>query len=90
MATTSNIGQFVPLDLLALNERGRIVDVEGEDAVVHRLEELGVRVGTIVQMLQLGSPCILGINDQRLSFRPESTTTVLIEVLPTGASNLQT
>jgi len=75
------VTQVVPLEMLQSGERGLIRDLDGRDEFVHRLEEMGLRQGTIVEMLRPGTPCILGVNHHRLSFRPEDSTTILVEVV---------
>lgn len=72
---------FVPLDCLRAGEAGRIADVAGCDEVVTRLAEIGLREGATVRMVKTGSPCILALNEQRLSFRPEECTHVFVEIL---------
>lgn len=72
--------QVVPLDMLRSGEHGCICDMDGRDEFVHRLEEMGLREGVTIEMLRPGTPCILGVNHHRLTFRPEETTTILVEV----------
>ncbi|MBW3540964.1 MAG: ferrous iron transport protein A [Planctomycetes bacterium] len=74
--------RIVPLEDLYAGEGGRIVEIDGAEAAVQRLAEMGLRAGVAVRVLKTGSPAILGLDDQRLSFRPEAGTTVLVEVLP--------
>ena len=76
---------IVPLDCLQAGESGRIADIEGCADTVTRLAEIGLRNGTLVRMVQPGSPCILALDHQRLSFRPEECTHVFVEVVPAGA-----
>ena len=73
-------GQIVPLDLLAVEECGRVASVDGEAQSVHRLAEMGLCIGAAVRMVQPGSPCILAVNGHRLSFRPETSICVLVEL----------
>ena len=74
--------QLLPLEFLRHNEQGRVVEIEGRPEDVHRLEEIGLGTGNIVRMIKAGLPCIVGVNGQRFSFRPEMTTSVYIELLP--------
>ena len=74
----------VPLDCLHAGETGRIADVEGCVETVTRLAEIGLRNGALIRMVQPGSPCILALDNQRLSFRPEECTHVFVEVVPSG------
>lgn len=72
----------VPLDTLRVGESGRIADVDGCAETVTRLAEIGLRNGATVRMVQSGRPCILALDDQRLSFRPEECTHVYVELIP--------
>ena len=54
-------------------------EVLGAPHAVHRLEELGLGVGTVVRVLKQGPPSLLALGGQRLCFRPEAGTTVLVE-----------
>lgn len=74
------VTQVIPLDMLQSGERGCICDLDGRDEFIHRLEEMGLRAGVTVEMLRPGTPCILGLNHHRLSFRPEESATILVEV----------
>ena len=76
---------IVPLDCLQAGETGRIADVEGCAETVTRLAEIGLRNGALVRMVRTGSPCILALDNQRLSFRPEECTHVFVEVVPAVA-----
>ncbi|MEO1994161.1 MAG: FeoA domain-containing protein [Planctomycetaceae bacterium] len=74
----------VPLEFLGPHERARVVEMDGESSAVHRLQELGLRVGTIVEMVKSGRPSILRIGEHRLSFRPADQMSVMVEVLTAG------
>ncbi len=76
---------IVPLDCLQAGETARIADIEGCVDIVTRLAEIGLRNGAVVRMVQPGRPCILALDNQRLSFRPEDCTHVFVEVVPAGA-----
>jgi ferrous iron transport protein A len=72
--------EVVPLHLLAAGETGCVLDVAGGHPFVFRLQELGLRVGANVRMVQPGQPCIVALNEQRLSLRAEDEAMVLVEV----------
>jgi ferrous iron transport protein A len=74
------MGQIVPLESLRPGERGRILEIDGLEHLVHRLAEMGLREGAVVTMLQTGSPCILDLNQHRLSFRVDDSASVLVEI----------
>ena len=73
--------QILPMQLLNPGETGCIRDVEGETQLVRRLDEMGLRAGVKVRMVQPGRPCIVAFDHQRLSFRGEDEAVVLVEVL---------
>ncbi|MEX0716120.1 MAG: FeoA family protein [Planctomycetaceae bacterium] len=72
--------QVVPLEMLRAGERGRIHDVHGRLELVGRLEEMGFRAGAAIRMVRPGSPCIIALEDHRLSFRGEQAAFVLVEL----------
>jgi len=41
---------------------------------------MGLRTGATVRMLRPGSPCILDLDHQRLSFRADQVASVFVEV----------
>jgi ferrous iron transport protein A len=68
----------LPLDLLQANEEASVVDLIGDDAQIHRLAEMGLRVGAVVRMVRPGSPCLLALNGKRLSVRLSGEIDVLV------------
>jgi Fe2+ transport system protein FeoA len=70
----------IPLEFLASGETGRVCSLDGDHAHVIRLEEMGLRAGVEVRMLRTGPPCLLAIDNQRITFRGEDAVTVLVEV----------
>lgn len=73
---------IIPLESLQPDELGRICDIDGDPALVHRLEEMGVRAGAQVRMLRSGEPCIVYVNHHRLSLRVGGQISILVEVAP--------
>lgn len=71
---------LLPLALLHPGETGCIHDVDGNPHLVRRLDEMGLRSGVSVRMVQPGEPCIVAVDHQRLSFRGEEDAVVLVEV----------
>lgn len=72
--------EIVPLSLMTPGQTGQICDVSGEETLIRRLDELGLRPGTEVRLVQAGQPCIVAIHDQRYSFRTDGNAVVLVEV----------
>jgi Fe2+ transport system protein FeoA len=58
----------------------------GRPEQVHRLEEIGLRAGTHIEVLQSGSPCIIRLASQRLCFRENELMGVLVRPLPLQAA----
>ena len=72
--------QIIPLELLRTGEEGRIFQIDGDLKLVVRLEEMGLRRGVDIRMVQHGRPCIIAFENHRLSFRSDETSVVLVEV----------
>ena len=72
--------ELLPLPLLRPGQRARIDQLMGRADDVHRLQELGLRVGTAVEMVQPGSPCIVSLAGTRLCFRGCEATSVLVRL----------
>lgn len=72
---------LVPLSLLAAGQSGMVRQVVGDAQQVHRLEEMGLRDGKQVEVLQSGSPCIIRLDGSKLCFRTDEVTSILVEPL---------
>ena len=71
---------LIPLCSLRAGERGCVGGVVGACDVVHRLREMGLYDGAQIQMIRPGSPCIIGLQGQRLGFRMDECAKVMIRV----------
>jgi ferrous iron transport protein A len=71
---------LLPLQLLASGQRARIDQVLGCPDHVHRLQELGMRIGTPVEMVQTGTTCIVKLDGNRLAFRDNEALSVLVRL----------
>ena len=72
------------LDSLRAGERGRILDVSGEDAIAVRLMEMGLIEGEEIELLgfaPLGDPLEIEVRGYRLSLRKSEARRVQIEPL---------
>lgn len=74
------VGEMIPLSLLRAGEAGSVGDVVGNIELVHRLREMGLYNGAQVKMIRPGSPCIIGLDGQRLGFRGDDLARVLVRV----------
>jgi Fe2+ transport system protein FeoA len=69
---------LLPLEMIGPGEWADVADVAGEPTWIGRMAELGVRIGSRLQILQPGSPCLLRVGDARLSLRGEWRTRILV------------
>jgi Fe2+ transport system protein FeoA len=72
------MNELIPLNLLESGCTALIGQVLGRPEQVHRLEELGLRGGAAVEMLQPGSPCIIRLAGHKLCFRADELLSVLV------------
>ena len=73
-----------PLQMLPAGQRARIDQLLGRPEEVHRLEELGIRVGQRVEVVQTGSTCIVQLDGARLAFRDHDGFRVLVRLGDSG------
>ncbi len=70
--------ELIPLRCLKSGQTGEVGQVLGDPQQVHRLQELGLRQGIMVEVLQAGSPCIIRTAGSKLCFRSSEALNVLI------------
>jgi Fe2+ transport system protein FeoA len=70
--------QLIPLNFLSAGQSAQIGEILGQPEQVHRLNELGLRGGSTIEMVQPGSPCIIRLGGQKLCFRADELTSVLV------------
>ena len=70
----------LPLDLLKSNEEASIIELSGDAPLIHRLAEMGLRVGAMIRMVKPGAPCLLALDGKRLSLRLSAGLQVLVSV----------
>lgn len=70
---------IIPLELLAAGERARIAEIDGDNAFVNRLNEMGLDEDVEIKMVQPGSPCIIALDNHRLSFRGEEAGMIFVD-----------
>lgn len=74
------MSRILPMQFLSPGETGCVTEIDGEKNLVRRLDEMGLRTGVEVRMVQPGLPCIVALDQQRLSFRGEDDAVVMVEV----------
>ncbi len=70
--------ELIPLRSLPDGQTGEVGEVFGDPLQVHRLQELGLRSGSTVEMIQSGSPCIIRMSGNKLCFRHNAGLNVLV------------
>ena len=76
---------MVSLDQLRPGQRGRVVRVAGDDAVVQRLGEMGLLDGEEIEVIAiapLGDPLEVRLSDFRLSLRRGEAARIWLSLLP--------
>ncbi len=77
--------ELIPLALLRAGQTARVGQVFGPVDLVHRLREMGLRDGAEVEMVRPGSPCLIRVGGQKLGFRGDEVTRVLVSTRHGGA-----
>ncbi|MBC7354362.1 MAG: ferrous iron transport protein A [Thermogutta sp.] len=67
---------------LQAGQAARITALDGPPEVVHRLQELGLRPGTVVRVFRPGNPCIVWLGGSKLGVRMDDDVRILVEALP--------
>jgi ferrous iron transport protein A len=73
------------LDRLRLGQRGWVKAVQGDDALVQRLLEMGLLEGEEVEVIgfaPLGDPMEIRLRDYRLSLRRSEAAGIAVELTP--------
>ena len=71
---------LIPLQLLAAGQAAHVDQLVGAPGDVQRLQEMGLRQGARIEMLQPGSPCIVRLEGSKLCLRDANLFQVLVQV----------
>jgi Fe2+ transport system protein FeoA len=74
------VHELIPLNLAPAGASVRVAQLLGAPEETRRLEELGLRQGTVLEVIQSGSPCIVRLSEHKLCFRQGETFHVLVTV----------
>ena len=69
---------LIPLHSLAPGQSAVIRELLGKPDDVRRLEEMGLRAGESVEMIDSGAPCIVRLAGAKLCFRGSELFQVLV------------
>ena len=75
---------FVPLNQLDSGQPAEICAVKGEPGRVHRLQEFGLRRGTLIQMFRPGNPCIIRMAGSKVCIRVDNSLQVMVKPVSAG------
>jgi ferrous iron transport protein A len=85
LAHQPSTGQVIPLGSLEAGASGVVARIEGQPNLVLRLQEMGVRPGCHVRMIQPGAACVVAVGNHRFGFRGADVAHVLVEVSGSAA-----
>ena len=71
---------LMPMTMLQSGQVAEIGDLFGLPEMVQRLEELGIRRGVPVEMVQPGNPCIVRVAGSKFCFREGEIARVFVRV----------
>ena len=72
------MNDLIPLELLSAGQSGRIDALVGAPGEVQRLQEMGLRQGAWIEMVQPGSPCIVKLSGSKLCLRDANLFQVMV------------
>ena len=70
--------EMIPLEFLPAGHSAAVGQLIGGQNDIHRLEELGLRGGAQIEMVQPGSPCIIRLDGQKFCFRADDALQVSV------------
>jgi len=56
--------------------------IQGDPDQIHRLEEIGLRGGSRIEMFRPGNPCIIRLAGNKICLRADDLLHVLVEPIP--------
>ena len=74
------MSEIIPLSLLRSGRRAAIDTIDGLPDDVQRMEELGLRKGSEIEVLQQGCPCIVRCHGARYCLRGNDCHCVWVRV----------
>jgi Fe2+ transport system protein FeoA len=72
---------LLPLEMLRQGDWADVAEVSGDPGWICRMAELGIRTGSRVQVVQVGSPCLLEVGGCRLCLRGDACSRILVRPL---------
>ena len=80
MVASTPCESLLPLELMKAGESASIIELTGDSALVHRLQEMGLRSGAVIRMLKPGAACVVALDGKRLSLRLGGSLDIFVAV----------
>jgi len=71
---------LIPLTLLKPGQTALVEQIVDSGEVAHRLREMGLKDRALVEMVRVGSPCIIRINGRKLGLRADVLAGILVRL----------
>ncbi|HTU25265.1 MAG TPA: FeoA family protein [Pirellulales bacterium] len=78
------MNEMIPLEFLPAGRSAAVGQLIGGENDIQRLEELGLRGGAEIEMVQAGSPCIVRMAGQKLCFRADDLLRIWVRPMVTA------
>lgn len=72
--------RILPLDMLRAGERGEVVDILGNEQLISRLAEKGLRCGCKLEAVLPGNPFLFRVDQTQLSLRSDGQVDILVRL----------
>jgi ferrous iron transport protein A len=76
------VKKTISLNQLPTGQAAFIHSIQGHPDHIHRLEEIGLRGGTRIEMFRSGNPCIIRLAGNKICLRADKLVHVLVEPIP--------
>ena len=80
MAVNETPSDLIPLCQLGAGVTAIVAAVLGGVEEVHRLSEMGLRSGAMIEMVQPGSPCVVKLGGHKFGLRVDELLSVLVRL----------
>lgn len=69
---------ILPIQELSVGDRGEVVEVSGNEILITRLAERGLKVGSKLEAILIGDPCLVMVDDVKLSLRVDQQVAIMV------------
>ncbi len=76
----ATVHDWIPLCLAPAGQTAHVAQLLGQAEDVHRLEEMGLREGARLEIVQSGTPCIIRLEGHKLCFRDSEGFRILVRL----------